>query len=229
MSSSGPATRTVRGTQWNSRDLKTPFQPEESDRVCRLACFTVCDQYLTEGDPIGMEISTWWDITHIWKPNQVTGTTRHLLLFNNCLSIALHLLHNDLFFFWQQDLRNTLFPHCTQIKRKLGFKSPSAAEGLPDESRRPRQTCGVLVQAGTRAVSLDHPQYLSIFLQSNCAYHRRKHSLSSLKKSHAASWRVGLKCWFLCSFDSTTEVVYKKEAWWDAQISLPATAQGYYI
>lgn len=146
---------------------------------------------------IRMEISTWWDINHWWKPNQVIGTTRHLLLFYNCLSIALHLLHNDLFFFWQQDLRDTLFPHhCTQINRKLGFKCPSAAEGLPDESRKTRQTCGVLVQAGTRAVSLDHPQYLSIFLQSNCAYHRRKCSLSMLKKSHAASWRVGIKCWF---------------------------------
>lgn len=128
---------------------------------------------------------------------KLTGTTRHLLLFNNCLSVALHLFHNDLFFFWQQDLRDTLFPHhCTQIKRKLGFKCPSAAEGLPDESRKTRPTCGVLVQAGTRAVSLNHPQYLSIFLQSNCAYHRQKRSLSIFKKSHAASWRVGLKCWF---------------------------------
>lgn len=54
----------------------------------------------------------------------------HLLFFNNCLSIALYLLHDDLFFFWQQDLRDTLFPYCcTQRNRDSVVTSPSVVKG----------------------------------------------------------------------------------------------------
>lgn len=144
------------------------------------------------------------------KQVKATGVTTHLLFFNNGLSIALHLLHNDLFFFWQQDLRDAIFPHrCTQIQRRFGVTSPSAGEGLSEESRKAKHTCGVLVQAGTRAVSLDHPQYLGIFLQSNCAYGQ-------------SDYRVPV------TQLQIYQVIHKNKVWWKAEISLTA-AWGCYI
>lgn len=157
--------------EWNPikllcRDLKIPHtQRENSEGACRLAHCTACDQKATEVNHHHRDGNI-----KLYKHVKATGVTTHLLFFNNSLSIALHLLHNDLFFFWQQDLRDAFFPYrCTQIQRSFGFTSASAGEGLSEESRKAKHTCGVLVQAGARAVSLDHPQYLGIFLQGNCA------------------------------------------------------------
>lgn len=45
----------------------------------------------------------------------------HSLFFNNCLSIALHLLHDDLLFLWQKHLGDAFFPHCcTHMHKWMG-------------------------------------------------------------------------------------------------------------
>lgn len=203
MSANAPATRTLSGTQ---SPLQRPENTPHSTWKQWRDSPTADDQNATEVNHHHRDGNI-----KLHKQVKATGVTTHLLFFNNGLSIALHLLHNDLFFFWQQDLRDAIFPYrCTHIQRRFGFTSPSAGEGLSEESRKAKHTCGVLVQAGTRAVGLDHPQYLGIFLQSNCAYGQSDYR-APVTQLHIY------------------QVIHKNRVWWKAEISLPATAWGCYI
>lgn len=91
-----------------------------------------------------------------------------LLFFNNRLPVALHLLHNDLLFLWQKDRRDALFPHrCAHMHKIMGRLDSWLYQQLNHLSSMfltQARTCAGLVQAGSRAVRLDHPQYLGVFL-----------------------------------------------------------------
>lgn len=89
------------------------------------------------------------------------------LLLDDSLPVALHLLHDDFLFLWQKHLRHTLFPYSCHTHTQMFTKFKGILEVLCENTWL---TCGGLVKTGSCAVRLDHPQDLSVLLQSHGAW-----------------------------------------------------------
>lgn len=76
-----------------------------------------------------------------------------LLFLNNCLAVALHLLHNDLLFLWQKHLRDALFPHrCKRKSNEAAWSAPSrcAIENLKQQQQQQKEESVSYIDAPLR-------------------------------------------------------------------------------